>query len=524
MNVKHCLPERSGFISVMLLIVMAVIPCNLFSQTHPKAEMRAIWIATVGNIDWPSSPKLSVDDQKREMRELLDLAKQYNLNTVVLQVRPAADALYSSAIEPWSQWLTGEQGKAPEPFYDPLEYAIKECRKRGLDIHTWLNPYRAVTDTANITSPGHISNIHPDWFLTYGKTVFFDPGLEETRNYVARVVADIVRRYDIDAVHMDDYFYPYRIAKVSFPDDSSFTKFPRRFAPDQHEEWRRDNVNLIIRQISDSIKSIKPWVEFGISPFGVWRNIEKDPGGSDTKAGVTNYDDLYADILLWQKNGWINYVTPQIYWHIGFKVADYSILSDWWSRNTFGCRLYIGQAPYRIARKSTYKEWRSSREIIRQVRLNRTIPNVSGSMFFSAKVLRNDPLRLKEKLTRDLYRYPALTLNYHGINPVASERPNNTFITSDEDSIRLSWQGGTNTKKFIIYKLKKGKPADLDNPGNIFLVTSETSATFPVTSKTDLARYYFIITSQSRNNTESYPEYFYQAPGTQYPAPLNLTP
>ena len=325
----------------LLTVVMVFLFCDLFSQTHPKHEMRAIWIATVNNIDWPSTPKLPVEDQKRELRELLDLSKQYNLNTVVFQIRPAADALYSSTIEPWSQWLTGQQGKAPEPFYDPLEFAITECRKRGLDIHAWLNPYRAVTDTANITAPNHISNIHPDWFLTYGKTVFFDPGLQETRDYVSGVVGDLVRRYDIDAIHMDDYFYPYRIAKVSFPDDSSFSRYPRRFAPDMREEWRRDNVNLIIRQISDSIKSIKPWVEFGISPFGVWRNIEKDLGGSLTRAGVTNYDDLYADILLWQKKGWIDYITPQIYWHIGFKVADYNVLSDWWSRNAFGCRLYI---------------------------------------------------------------------------------------------------------------------------------------------------------------------------------------
>jgi uncharacterized lipoprotein YddW (UPF0748 family) len=483
-------------------------PGNMFSQTHPRNEMRAIWIATVNNIDWPSSPGLPVEDQKRELRELLDIVKQYNLNTVVFQIRPAADALYSSAIEPWSQWLTGEQGKAPEPFYDPLEYAITECRKRGLDIHAWLNPYRAVTDTANVTAPNHISNIHPDWFLTYGKTVFFDPGLSETRDYVASVVGDIVRRYDIDAIHMDDYFYPYRIAKVSFPDDSSFARYPRRFAPDQHEEWRRDNINLIIRQISDSIKAIKPWVEFGISPFGVWRNIEKDPEGSMTKAGQTNYDDLYADILFWQKNGWIDYITPQIYWHIGFKVADYKVLSDWWSRNAFGCLLYVGQAPYRIGRKTSYKEWRTSGEIIKQIKLDRTIPNISGSMFFSAKVLRKDPLRLKEKLTRDLYRFPSLPPSNNRVIPVIPERPSETYMSSDNKSISLSWEKGKNTKKFIVYKLRKGKPADLNNPENIFQVTSDTKTTFPVTSKTDLNKYYFVITSQSQTNTESYPEYF----------------
>jgi len=288
---------RTALVSGFLFLALP-----LFSQYYPKYEMRAVWIATVSNIDWPSSSRLSVDEQKREIVALLDMVKDYNLNTVVLQIRPSADAFYPSKFEPWSQWLNGEQGKAPDPFYDPLEFTIGACRERGIDIHVWLNPYRAVTDTANITSAGHITIIHPEWFLTYGKTVYFDPGLPQTRDYVSSVVSDIVRRYDIDAVHMDDYFYPYRIANLSFPDDSSFATYPMGYSPDKREDWRRDNVNMIIRQLSDSIKKIKPWVEFGISPFGVWRNNDKDSLGSATKAGQTNYDDLYADVILWQKN------------------------------------------------------------------------------------------------------------------------------------------------------------------------------------------------------------------------------
>lgn len=485
-----------------------LLPQSLFSQYHPKTEMRAIWVATVNNIDWPSSPGLPVDMQKKELTDLLDITKEYNLNTIVFQIRPAADALYSSEIEPWSQWLTGEQGKAPEPIYDPLQFAITECRKRGLDIHAWLNPYRAVKDTSAITSPDHITNIHPEWFLTYGSTVYFDPGLPETRDHVAAVVSDIVRRYDIDAIHMDDYFYPYRIAKLNFPDDSSFVKYPRGFTADLRDDWRRDNVNLIIKQLSDSIKAIKPWVEFGISPFGVWRNIEKDSSGSNTKAGQTNYDDLFADILLWQKNGWIDYITPQIYWHIGMKVADYTVLSDWWSHNSYGCGLYIGQAPYRIGRKVSYKEWHTSGEIIKQIRLNRTFPNINGSMFFSAKVLRSNPLRLKEKLLKDLYKYPSLPPSNKRITPVIPGRPSETFIFTDKGSITLSWKQGDNTKKFVIYKLKRGRSADMNNPENIFMVTSDTILTIPVTAKTDPQKYYFVITSQSHSNTESDPEYF----------------
>ena len=499
---------RTRLFLLTVLLPFVILPQNLISQTYPKHEMRAVWIATVNNIDWPSNPGLSADEQKNEMIQLLDLMKEYNLNTVVFQVRPAADAFYTSPLEPWSQWLSGEQGKAPEPYYDPLGFVIGECRKRGIDVHAWLNPYRAVTDTANVTALDHITRIHPEWFLTYGKTIYFDPGLQETRDYVSNVVSDVVRRYDIDAIHMDDYFYPYRISNVNFPDDTSFYKYSRGYSPEQRDEWRRDNVNLIIKQLDDSIKAIKPWVEFGISPFGVWRNRDKDTLGSATQAGVTNYDDLYADILLWQKNGWIDYVTPQIYWHIGFKVADYSVLSDWWSHNAFGCELYVGQAPYRIGRKVTAKEWRTSKEILKQLELNRTFPNISGSMFFSAKVLRNNPLRLKEKLIRDLYRYPSLPPSNSRIVPVLPQMPSEACLSVKGDSIHLSWEKGDNTKKFIIYKLRKGKPSDLNDPKNIYLVTSEISVTFTLNNQTDITKYYYVISSQSQTNTESEPVYF----------------
>ncbi|MBG0859203.1 MAG: family 10 glycosylhydrolase [Bacteroidales bacterium] len=499
-------------IKILLVAGIIMLPRILAAQYFPKHELRAIWIATVNNIDWPSSPGLTSDEQRNEIISLLDLAKKNNLNTVVFQIRPAADAFYESSLEPWSQWLTGKQGQAPEPWYDPLEFVISECRKRGLDIHAWLNPYRAVKDTADTVAENHITKVHPGWFLTYGTTRYFDPGLQETRNHVASVASDIVRRYDIDAIHMDDYFYPYRIANVSFPDDSSFFKHPRGFSQEQKEEWRRDNVNLIIKQLSDSIKAIKPWVEFGISPFGVWRNIEKDSLGSATRAGVTNYDDLYADILLWQKEGWIDYVTPQLYWHIGFNLADYSVLSEWWSHNTYGCRLYIGQAPYRIGRKVTAKEWRTSREIVKQVLLNRTYPNIDGTMFFSARVLRSNPLRLWERLSGGVFRYPALPPANSRITPLIPQMPSNAVVRLSAGSLNFSWQSGCNNKKFIVYRFRKGKPADVNNPANILLVTSDTSAAVDRNRLTDPSRYFYIITSQSRTNTESEPVYFRESP------------
>lgn len=492
----------------LLLLITIFIPCELSAQVHPKYEMRGVWVASVSNIDWPSRATLSVDEQKQEMISLLDLMKQNNLNTVVFQIRPAADAFYQSSTEPWSQWLTGVQGKPPEPYYDPLGFAISESRKRGIDIHVWLNPYRAMSDTANLTSSNHISKLHPEWLLTYGRAVYLDPGLPQTRDYVSGVVSEIVRGYDIDAIHMDDYFYPYRIAGVEFPDDSSFSKYSRGFLPEHIDEWKRENVNLIIKQINDSIKSIKPWVEFGVSPFGVWRNKNVDPAGSETRAGQTNYDDLYADVLLWQKNRWIDYIVPQIYWNIGFEVADYSVLVDWWSHNTYGCKLYIGQAPYRISRSATSKRWRTSKEIIRQISLNRTYPNIGGSMFFSERVFRNNPLHLNEKITKKLYRYPALSPSNNRIVAMIPQSPSEAKLEVLNGSIQLSWKKESNTKKFVIYKLRKGRTADLNIPENILAVTSDTTVSFILNLSTDYRRYNYYITSISQTNSESDPVFF----------------
>jgi uncharacterized lipoprotein YddW (UPF0748 family) len=428
---------------------------------------------------------------------------------VVLQIRPCADAFYPSSLEPWSQWLTGTQGKAPDPLYDPLQFTINECRKRGLDIHVWLNPYRAVRDTArNITSPDHLTRTHPEMFLTYGPTRYFDPGLPATREFVANVVSDIVRRYDIDAIHMDDYFYPYRIAGVSFPDESSFSRFHGGYAADQRDNWRRHNVDLIIKQLHDSIKAIKPWVEFGISPFGVWRNIDRDSTGSKTRAGQTNYDDLFADILKWQREGWIDYVVPQIYWHIGFAVADYAILTKWWNDHAFGCPMYIGQAFYRIDKKSSVRDWRKPDQILKQILLNREYPNISGSMFFSAKYLRTSPAGLNKMLIRKAYPYPALTPSNDLIKTEIPGEPYNAVIEVRSDSMRLTWDKGNHVKNFVVYKYRIGEQADRTNPAAIFHVTSDTVLTIKISCKTRLSRYYFVITSLSRTNYESGPVFF----------------
>lgn len=476
---------------------------------YPKREMRAVWIASVANIDWPSQPGLSTDMQQEEMIELLDLAKEYKMNTVVFQVRPATDAFFQSDLEPWSQWLSGTQGQAPDPYYDPLEFAIEESKKRGLEIHLWLNPYRAVVDTARASiSDDHPIKKNPEWFVTYGKARYFNPGLQETRDHVATVIADVLKRYNVDALHFDDYFYPYRLPDEEFPDEEAFEQYPRGFSADEKDDWRRDNVDLIIEQLHDTIERVSPHVAFGISPFGVWRNQSDDPKGSATQAGVTNYDGLYANILKWQEEGWIDYVTPQIYWHIGKEVADYEIIADWWSKNALGCRLYVGQAFYRINRKSNDREWRSSRQIIKQLKLNRTYPNIDGSMYFSAKTMRNNPRRLKEKMQRRLYRYEALPPVNNRVEQIMPEPPKNPVIALENDSIHMEWEKGENNEMFVVYKFKRGKRVSTENPEHILEVTGETSLTIENDRKTKPQKYYYVVSSLSPTNMESVCEYF----------------
>src|SRR5579863_741226 len=318
------------------------------STIRPKYEFRAAWVASVENIDWPSKKGLPVDSQKAEFTRLLDMHQRNGLNAVVVQIRPAADAFFPSPYEPWSEWLTGIQGQPPSPYYDPLAFMIEETHKRGMEFHAWCNPYRAVhTIGKSSITPDHITRQHPDWFVRFQKTLYFDPGKKEVQQYVTTVIRDIVRRYDIDALHFDDYFYPYEIVEgggpgKDFPDNRSYALYGNGLSKG---DWRRSNVDSVIVSVSKAIKEEKPHCKFGISPFAIWRNISKDPEGSNTPAAISNYDNLYADILLWLRNGWIDYVVPQIYFEFDHPRAPYAVLVEWWARHTYGRQCYIGLAP-----------------------------------------------------------------------------------------------------------------------------------------------------------------------------------
>ncbi len=384
-------------------------------QTPPKHEFRAVWIATVENIDWPSKKGLPVEQQKQEFINILDMHYRNGMNAVIVQVRPVADAFYPSTLEPWSEYLNGKQGLPPTPYYDPLQFMIEETHKRGMEFHAWINPYRAVFSVGKSSvSPSHITKIKKDWALTYGKYKWLDPGVPEVRQHTARVVKDIVSRYDVDAIHMDDYFYPYK-ESGEFPDGKSFAKYGNGLS---RADWRRSNVDSIIVLLSETIKNTNPRVKFGISPFGIWRNKRQDPEGSNTN-GSSNYDDLYADIRLWLKEGWIDYVTPQLYWQIGHKLADYTVLLDWWSKNVFGKELYIGHGIYRY----NDAPWRDPKEIPTQLQMLRQTPNVHGSVYFCSKTFNANPHGWNDSLRNNYYRLPAIIPPMKWVDSIAPNKP-----------------------------------------------------------------------------------------------------
>ena len=445
-------------------------------NAQPKREMRASWIATVANIDWPSkAAQTDARLQQEEMTSILDSLQALRINTVIFQVRPTADALYPSALEPWSNWLTGKQGVAPEPLYDPLDFVVREAHRRCIDVHVWLNPYRVTNGfDLNSLADSHIYKQHPELFVKYGKQWYFDPGLDGTREWLNRVVADIVERYDIDAIHFDDYFYPYKIKGEDFPDDASFVAHPRGFT--DKEDWRRNNVNMVIEELQRTIKSRKPWVEFGISPFGVWRNEADDLRGSKTQAGCRNYDDLYADILLWLEKGWIDYVTPQLYWEIGKKVADYEVLAHWWAENSYGKNLYIGQYVSALGNQKGAEAWRIPNELCRQIALNRTIPEIDGSIYFSNKGLLANKQGFCDSIRTCYYRYPALQPVNRNIVSEPALQPQNLRLEGN----LLQWddaggKAGQQTAYYVVYAFPAGVEPSFDNPAYILARTQENS-------------------------------------------------
>src|SRR5574344_1180119 len=328
---------RLKYLILPLLFILLVGNVAMAQNNYPKREFRAAWIQSV-NGQFKGVPTETI---KQRLIAQLNSLQAAHFNAIIFQVRPEADALYDSKIEPWSRFLSGVQGQAPSPYWDPMQFMIDECHKRGVEFHALINPYRVKTSLANNLAASHIYNTHPEWFIPYGNQLFFDPALPESRNFIITIIKDIVSRYDVDGIHMDDYFYPYPISGQEFNDNASFARYGGGFK--DKGDWRRSNVDVLIRKIHETVRAVKPWVKFGVSPFGIYRNQKSDPLGSNTN-GLENYDALYADVLMWARKEWIDYNIPQLYWEIGHPRADYDVLVRWWAQNSQNRPLFIGQS------------------------------------------------------------------------------------------------------------------------------------------------------------------------------------
>lgn len=466
-------------------------------DSTPKREFRGAWIQTVGQSRYQQMNSAAMKHYLTEMVRKLDEA---GINAVIFQIRPEADAFYKSELEPWSRYLTGVQGRAPDdPTFDPLAFLIDACHQRGMELHAWLNPYRVKTSMGNQLASGHIYNRYPERFVQYGNQLFFDPGLPENRRFICEVLKDIVSRYDVDAIHMDDYFYPYPIAGTPFPDDNSFNRYAasQGFSLSQRGDWRRNNVNLLIQQIKYTIAETKPWVRFGISPFGIYRNKRNDPKGSETN-GLQNYDDLYADIKLWVEKGWIDYNLPQLYWEIGHTAADYTTLLHWWNENNFGQHLYIGQDLQRSVDKN---------ELQLKIRQTREMPFVHGNCYWYGYQILDNFSGVAGMLKTDIHRTKALLPAYthmHDGRPGTVKKLTEVFT---EDMHFLTWEHKKETlnpetaQKFVIYRFAQSEKVDLNRAENILQVTPDNYYVLPFEGGG--RKYTYVVTALDAFGNES---------------------
>ncbi|GAA5060772.1 uncharacterized lipoprotein YddW (UPF0748 family) [Thermocatellispora tengchongensis] len=465
--------------------------CDL-DPAHPKRQLRGVWIATTTNIDWPSRPGLSPARQQAEYVRILDSAVKRGLNAVFVQVRPASDALYKSPYEPWSKFLTGKAGK--DPGWDPLPFLISEAHKRGLEFHAWFNPYRAAYESSVSELPAsHPARQHPGWVVKYGGRLYYNPGLPSVREHVVKVVTDVVNRYDIDGVHFDDYFYPYPSGGATFDDKAAFAKYGKgqRLA-----DWRRANVNTLVAEVDKAVHAAKPHVKFGISPFGIWRNRSNDPKGSQT-SGMSAYDSIYADARAWIKAGTVDYIMPQLYWPRGFKAADYSVLAPWWAAQVKGTdvHLYIGQALYRVGATDA-AQWTRPGELPAHLTLNRKYPQIRGDVYFSAKQLLSNPLKVLDAIKKQHYSRPALLPLVEERGGQAPAKPGG--LTAN--GATLTWKASQGARSYAVYRVDgdPGECATADARNLVAIVPNGTSYTATASGT-------YLVTALDRLQHESKP-------------------
>lgn len=496
----------------LLIFVLFLSSCKTQKQEvhfsdlkNPKREFRGVWIHTIGQGQYQ---KMNSEQMKQYFIDMLDKFQSAGINAVIFQIRPQADTFYKSDLEPWSRYLTGTQGKAPDNGFDPLEFITRECHKRNMELHAWLNPYRVTSSEGQKLASSHIYNSYPERFVKYGKQIYFDPGIPENRKFICTVVKDIVKRYDVDAIHMDDYFYPYPIKGENFPDDNSFNRYAREqgFSSNQRGDWRRNNVNMLIKELKDAISVTKPWVRFGISPFGIYRNKKSTPDGSGSETnGLQNYDDLYADIKLWVKEGWIDYNVPQVYWEMGHSLADYSTLVKWWSINNYNQHLYIGQD---VKRTMDVKSSSGNRnQLYDKMMLSRSNPNIYGNCFWSGYVLLENYNDSFDELRKNFQNYHSLIPAYthmHDKAPKDIKKIKEEFTPTNH---LLKWERNgdpanpESAQYYVVYRFGSGESKNLGDATKIVAVTRDTQIILPY--ERGKSKYEYVVTSVDRFHNES---------------------
>ena len=479
---------------ILLLILLAGFVCDASAQA--KREFRGAWIQCVNG----QFLGMSTQTMQQTLTYQLDELKKDGVNAIIFQVRPECDALYQSSMEPWSRFLTGAQGKSPSPYWDPLAWMVEQCHKRGMELHAWINPYRAKTKTTKELASSHVAIRHPEWVFSYDGQFILNPGIPECRDYICNVVADIVRRYDVDGLHMDDYFYPYPVAGQSIDDGRQFRAYNNGIK--DIGDWRRYNVNVFIKQMYETIKSVKPWVKFGVAPFGIYRNKKSSPIGSNTN-GLQNYDDLYADVLLWVNNGWVDYNVPQLYWEIGHKAADYETLIRWWNTHAGKRHLYIGEDIERTTKKADLKN-PNINQMPAKYKLHNEMNNVKGTVLWYAKAAVDNIGNYGMVLRNSYWKNPALQPEMPFIDDKAPKKVRKMKVINTEDGPVLFWTApkGKGWKdeavKYVVYRFGQGEQVNTNDPSKIVAITYNTFYNIK-----ENGRAVYVVTALDRMSNES---------------------
>ena len=468
-------------------------------QSAAKREFRGAWIQCVNG----QFIGMSTQQMQNTLSYQLDELQKDGVNAIIFQVRPECDALYQSDLEPWSRFLTAEQGRAPQPYWDPLAWMITEAHKRGMELHAWINPFRAKTKTTKTPCQSHVAIRHPEMSFAYDGQIILNPGQPEARDYICKVVDDIISRYDVDGLHIDDYFYPYPAAGQKINDEKEYRMYGSGLSLN---DWRRDNVNRFIKQLYETIHQRKPWVKFGVSPFGIYRNKKNAPQVGSETAGLQNYDDLYADVLLWVNNGWVDYCVPQLYWQIGHKTADYATLIKWWNEHAANRPLYIGEDIERTAKFADLDN-PNSNQMPAKYNLHKQMRHVNGTVLWYAKAAVDNVGNYGQVLRRHYWRYPALQPIMPFIDGKGPHEPKKVKVVKVDNAQVLFWTApkGSGWKdapcKYVVYRFDQGEKIDLANPQKIAAITENTFYRLPEGNKG--AKQVYVVTAMDRMNNES---------------------